>query len=177
MHTLRRLLPILVLLVSTAGCHVRGDPQPSEAARGDAAHVLDELHRLAAAADGEAYFALFEPDARYLGTDASERWTLEEFRAYAEPWFAQGRGWSYSVTERRLTVAEDGRTAWFDERLRNAKYGECRGSGVLVHGERGWRIAQYVLSLPVPNELALDLVQRIQALEASPSPAAGDGGL
>ena len=55
--------------------------------------------------------------------------------------------------------------------------GECRGSGVLVRGERGWRIAQYVLSLPVPNELALDLVQRIRALHPEPASAAGDGGL
>jgi hypothetical protein len=177
MPTRRRLLPLVALLLSTAGCRLHGAAPPGDAAPREAALVLDELHRLAAAADGEAYFALFEPDARYLGTDAGESWTLAEFRAYAEPWFAEGRGWSYSVRERHLSLAEDGRTAWFDERLDNAKYGECRGSGVLVRGERGWRIAQYVLSLPVPNELALDLVARIRALEAPVDSAAGDGGL
>ena len=174
---LRQAACLAIVLLSTAGCRLHGDAPPGDAARREAAQVLDELHRLAAAADGEAYFALFEPDATYLGTDAGERWSLAEFRAYAEPWFAQGRGWSYSVAERHLRVADDGRTAWFDERLHNAKYGECRGSGVLVRGERGWRIAQYVLSLPVPNELALDLVQRIRALEAPADSAAGDGGL
>lgn len=173
----RALLPFLLTLLPAAGCCLRSDVRPADASRREAARVIDELHHLAAAADGEAYFALFEPDAVYLGTDAGERWTVEEFRAYAAPWFAQGRGWTYAVTERHLRASADGRTVWFDERLHNDRYGECRGSGVLVHGERGWRFAQYVLSLPVPNELALDLVQRIRVLESSAETATGDGGL
>jgi hypothetical protein len=173
----RPLLSALLLLFPAAGGCLCTDARPADAAQREAALVIDELHRLAAAADGEAYFALFEPDAVYLGTDAGERWTVEEFRAYAAPWFAQGRGWTYAVTERHLCASADGRTVWFDERLHNEKYGECRGSGVLVHGERGWRFAQYVLSLPVPNELALDLVARVRALESSVGSEAEDGGL
>ncbi len=60
-------------------------------------------------------------------------------------------------------VSEDGTTAWFDERLFNETYGETRGTGVLVLRDGSWRIAQYNLTIPVPNELASDLVGRIRA--------------
>lgn len=177
MHTRTFLMSLLASFVPAAGCCTRSDAPPPRPSQDDAVLVLDALHRLAAAADGEAYFALFEEDAVYIGTDASERWSLAQFQAFAEPYFSAGRGWDYAVTERHLGVSADGRTLWFDERLDNASYGECRGSGVLVHGERGWRIAQYVLSMPVPNELAREFVQRIRELESAAPPAAGDGGL
>ena len=128
--------------------------------------TLDALHDAASRADGEAYFALFAPYAIFYGTDASERWTLEEFRAYAQPYFGRGQGWTYHATERHVFVDPSGETAWFDERLDNAKYGEVRGSGVLRRIDGRWRIAQYNLAFPVPNELAPDLVERVRALDA-----------
>lgn len=176
MHSPRCLLLTLVLASCLASCRTGGDA-PAPAARRGPGDVLDDLHRLAAAADGPAYFALFEPDAVYIGTDASERWSVAEFQAFAEPYFSRGRGWDYRVLERHLSNSADGRTAWFDERLHNASYGECRGSGVLVHGRHGWRIAQYVLSLPVPNELAGELVERIRAHDAAARAEPGRGGL
>jgi ketosteroid isomerase-like protein len=134
-------------------------------ARAEIERALDALHRAASEADGATYFALFAPDAVFYGTDASERWTVEEFRAYAEPYFSQGRGWTYVPTERHVFVGASGDTAWFDERLQNEKYGEVRGTGVLVHTSSGWKIAQYNLAFPVPNELAADLIERVRALE------------
>lgn len=126
--------------------------------------TLDTLHAAAARADEAAYFELYTPDAVFLGTDATERWTLDEFKAYAKPHFAAGRGWTYTVIERRVTLGPDGQTAWFDERLQNAKLGECRGSGVLVHGDGDrWRIAQYNLTIPIPNELAEEVAGRIRS--------------
>jgi len=169
--------PVLLLCVLFAACAAPAAPIAAAAPERAAARVLDDLHRLASTADGEAYFELFAPGAVYIGTDAGERWSVGEFRAYAEPYFAQGRGWTYAVRERHLAVSADGRTVWFDERLDNASYGECRGSGVLVLGPDGWRIAQYVLSLPVPNALARDLVERIRALESGEGPVEGGGGL
>ena len=124
--------------------------------------TLDTLHAAASRADLEAYFAQFTPDAVFIGTDATERWDLPAFRAYCEPYFSRGQGWTYVPTERHV-VREDG-VAWFDERLHNDKYGETRGSGVLVQRGGRWLIAQYVLSFPVPNELAPDLVERVRAL-------------
>ena len=43
-------------------------------------------------------------------------------------------------------------------------YGTCRGTGVLKLTADGWRIVQYSLSIPIPNELAGDITARITAL-------------
>jgi len=131
-----------------------------------AAAVLDTLHRSAAAADGPVYFDLFTQDATYIGTDVTERWTIAEFRAYAEPYFARGRGWTYTPRSRSLTLAPlDCRcVVWFDEALDSASYGTSRGTGVLVRGEDGrWRVALYALTFPIPNALARDITARIRA--------------
>jgi len=148
-----------------------GLPAATMAQEGDAAalaeveSVLDDFHRAASQADGDTYFGLFADEGVFLGTDATERWTVEEFRAYARPHFDRGRGWTYTPLERHVSIAEDGGTAWFDERLHNDGLGETRGSGVLVRREAGWKVAQYNLTIPVPNELAADVVERIRALD------------
>lgn len=124
--------------------------------------VIDRLHEAAAQADGAAYFALFAPNARFIGTDASEHWDLAAFRAYAEPIFARGQGWTYRSRDRSLTV--EGDYAWFDETLEHDSYGALRGSGVLKRNRAGqWKIEQYVLSFTVPNDKAEAVVDLIQA--------------
>lgn len=140
-----------------------GDPDRSQVAS-----VLDTLHDAASKADERRYFACFAPDAVFLGTDASERWSTEAFRAYAHPIFSQGRGWTYTMTERHVTLSPDGRTAWFDEMLTNAKYGTCRGSGVLTRSPNGpWLIQQYNLSVPIPNDMLADVAEQVRAFERS----------
>lgn len=128
--------------------------------------VLDLLHHYASEADGERYFALFAPEGVFLGTDATERWTVDEFRAYAEPYFSQGRGWTYAVLERHVDYSPRGDTAWFDERLHNEKWGECRGSGALRRINGQWRITQYNLTVPVPNDLLPTVAEMIREYEA-----------
>lgn len=139
-------------------------PDP-DVARIDA--VLDQLNVASTAADTQAYFALFTPDARFIGTDAGERWSLTEFRAYTEPYFARGQGWTYTPRERVVTIAPiDCRcVAWFDEVLDNASYGVTRGSGVLRLTDGGWKIEQYVLSFTVPNDKADAVVAAIKATD------------
>ena len=127
--------------------------------------TLDGLHAAASAADGDHYFALFAEEGVFLGTDATERWTVEQFKAYALPFFEQGTGWTYAPTERHISISDDGRTAWFDERLSNDSLGDTRGTGVLVLRDGAWKVAQYNLTIPVPNKLARDLVARIRALD------------
>lgn len=123
---------------------------------------LDDFHQAAADADGARYFAAFAPSGVFIGTDASERWSVEEFQAYARPHFEAGRGWSYEPLERHFTLAPGGQVAWFDERLHNAHYGEARGSGVWLLEEDSWRLAQYNLSFPIPNALADTVVALIR---------------
>lgn len=124
--------------------------------------VLDALHGAASAADGDRYFSLFADDAVFIGTDPSERWTLAEFREYARPHFDEEQGWTYVPTERQVTVGPHGKTAWFHELLDNDKYGLARGTGVLVKEESGWKIAQYHLAFPIPNELSREITGRIK---------------
>ncbi len=126
------------------------------------AATLNTLHQAASAADYEAYSSVFAADAIFLGTDATERWTRDQFMGYAKPYFDQGRGWTYVMVERHVSIAADGATAWFDERLDNASYGETRGSGVLIKESGQWKISQYNLTIPMPNELAREFVDRIR---------------
>jgi len=131
--------------------------------------VLDDFHDAAAKADGPRYFALFAPDGVFLGTDDTERWTVDEFRAYAEPYFSQGKGWIYLASDRHIRIHTAGSTAWFDEKLDNEKYGRCRGSGVLVKHAGAWKIAQYNLTVPIPNDLLADVAVKIrEAAKANP---------
>lgn len=122
---------------------------------------LNALHAAASEANLEAYFACFDDDAVFLGTDASERWTTQEFKAYCTPYFAAGKGWTYTPRDRhvRLDDPRSPRMAWFDELLDNEKYGTCRGSGVLVRSgsPAEWKIVQYNLAFMVPNETAAEV--------------------
>ena len=130
----------------------------------EVSEVLDRFHEAAAKADAETYFSLLEDDAVYLGTDAGERWSVDDFRAFAQPWFDRGQGWTYVPTSRHVDVDEDRGTAWFDELLENESYGTTRGTGVLRKTRDGWRIVQYHLAIPIPNEIAKEVVERIRAL-------------
>ena len=149
------LAPFLALALSV---------QAADPAVAEVAAVLDRLNAASSAAAGAPYFALFTPEARFVGTDASEHWSLEQFRAYAGPHFARGNGWSYPVTERTITIApiECRCVAWFEEKLANEAYGETRGSGVLRLTDEGWKIEQYVLSFAIPNDRARRVVALVR---------------
>lgn len=121
--------------------------------------VLDDFHAAAADADLERYFGHLAPGAIFVGTDASEVWTVDEFRAYAAPHFEAGRGWTYTPSNRRVDFAAGERSAALYEELTSAKYGTLRGSGTVVHDGVRWRILHYVMSFAVPNEVAPDLVE------------------
>ena len=159
----KRVIVIGMALGLAATMLVAGDHR--EAAMAEVAVVLNTLHLAASEADGELYFSLFAEDAGFMGTDATERWSVDEFKAFAEPYFSQGRGWTYTMKDRNIFFSNDGSTAWFDEMLWNANYGTCRGTGVLVHTDDGWKFVQYNLTIPIPNDLAGDFTDRIKKFE------------
>jgi hypothetical protein len=138
------------------------EPRDPEAAIDE---VLSSFHAAASEANGDLYFSLFAEEAVFMGTDATERWSVDQFKAFADPYFSQGRGWTYVAKERNIYVAAEGTMAWFDEILWNEAYGTCRGTGVLLLTDHGWRIAQYNLSIPIPNDLALEFATRIKEFE------------
>jgi len=127
------------------------------------AAMLDDFHLAAAQADETRYFAHFDEGAVFLGTDATERWTKTEFEAYAHPYFAKGKAWSFHATRRAITMSPDRKTAWFDEDLATPNLGPCRGSGVLLLKDGAWKIAQYNLSVTVPNGVMKDVKALIEA--------------
>jgi hypothetical protein len=168
---MRTIALALTLGALTALCQPEADPPTGRpAATAAIAATLDALHQAAADADGERYFALFTPDAVFLGTDATERWTLDQFKAWAaQRNLLEGqRGWTYTTTERSITLAPCADVAWFDERLANDSLGECRGTGALVRSEAGWKIAQYNLTVPVPNALMGEVARMIRQAEQKP---------
>jgi ketosteroid isomerase-like protein len=150
-----------LLLAALSALTLQTAPDPAEA---EIAAVLDQLNVASTAADTAAYFALFTPDARFIGTDATERWSLDGLRAFTEPYFSRGQGWTYTPRDRVITVApiECRCIAWFDEELDNPDYGQTRGSGVLRKTADGWKIEQYVLSFTVPNDKAGAVVEVIR---------------
>ena len=135
--------------------------QPPDQKEEEVSAVLDEFHDAASKADFKRYFSHFASDAIFLGTDATERWTLAEFKAYTKSRFEGGGGWTYTMTSRHVYFSRDRNTTWFDEILVNESYGECRGTGVLVMEDEVWKVAQYHLTIPIPNALARDVVSMI----------------
>ena len=117
--------------------------------------LLDGLHQDAHEGKLESYFDRYSSDAVFLGTDKTERWTIEEFRSYAKPAFLDGHGWTYAVIDRNWEG--DGNIRWFDEILLNEKLGHCRGTGVVELIDGAWKISHYALTMLVPNSIAAEV--------------------
>ena len=160
---------VIVAGLALVACSAHGATPASNALPTEISQVLDDWHEAAAKADEARYFAHFTGGAVFLGTDATERWTLPQFRAFAHPYFAKGKAWSFKSTRRDVEFSGD--IAWFDEDLDTPNLGPARGSGVLVKtrpsGE--WKIAQYNLSIPIPNEK----MKEVKALISAPLAPAG----
>lgn len=124
--------------------------------------VLNQLHAHASAANFNAYFALYATEATFIGTDADEVWSIEDFKAYAKPHFDKGRGWTYHPRDRHIYLSANRRVAWFDELLDNNNLGETRGTGVLIREKGQWKVAQYHLAIPIPNALADEITRKIK---------------
>ncbi|MBU1393382.1 MAG: nuclear transport factor 2 family protein [Gammaproteobacteria bacterium] len=122
-----------------------------------AAHVLDLLNQYSSDANWDKYFALYRKDGIFIGTDAKERWGMAEFEHYSRP----TKGWRYDLTERHLI--QHGDVILFDELLNSPAYGVSRGTGTLIKTDGNWKIAQYHLSFPIPNEIAKSITAEIKA--------------
>ena len=158
---------VLALLILAAPLPIAAqDPTTIKAIN----RTLDQFHDAASKADGKRYFAQFtDESAVYIGTDASERWTVVQFREFAEPYFAKGTGWTYKPKSRHVTIPNlpCHCIAWFDELLDSKSYGTSRGTGVLQLKDGSWKIAQYALTFPIPNDLAKGMTDEIKAFEAN----------
>ncbi|MFK8011699.1 MAG: nuclear transport factor 2 family protein [Marinicellaceae bacterium] len=131
------------------------------------ADVLNNLHKAASQADSKVYFDLFTEQANFIGTDVGEYWNIDEFKAFAKPYFDKGQGWTYVPRNREIKFNESDTVAWFHEVLDNESYGTTRGTGVLVFSDNTWKISQYHLTIPIPNDLAKNMTAEIKSFESN----------
>lgn len=159
-----------VILGMLIGCS-SGQQQTEEIQKKAINTIIDDWHLAATEANFERYFSHFSSDsAIFMGTDATERWTIAEFKPWAKPHFADGQAWNFTPVERHVYLSDNGNTAWFDEALDTPNLGPARGSGVLVKKQETWKIAHYNLSIPIPNAIADTVVKQIEkVLEDSTS--------
>ncbi|HKK44957.1 MAG TPA: nuclear transport factor 2 family protein [Balneolaceae bacterium] len=158
---MKKLSGVLVLIVIILGCQPANKQQNSSPKAINA--VLDDWHDAASKADFDRYFNHFASDsAVYMGTDATERWTVAEFKSWAKPYFDRGKAWDFTPVERHIYFADNGQTAWFDEALDTPNLGPARGTGVLVKKQGDWKIAHYNLSIPIPNAIADTVVSQVK---------------
>ena len=112
---------------------------------------MDGWHHAAAVADEATFFGSMTKDGIYLGTDASERWERDEMKEWSKKYFDRASAWAFTARNREIYFSHDGETAWFEEKL-DTWMGECRGSGVLVQTNEGWKIKHYNLAVTIANE-------------------------
>lgn len=126
-------------------------------------NVMDDWHIAASMAEFDRYFNHFaDSSSIFMGTDDTEKWNVNEFKAYSKPYFDRGRAWSFTPVSRSVYFSEDYKTAWFDEKLDTPNLGPSRGTGVLVLKNGDWKIAHYNLTVPIPNDIMNDVKNQIE---------------
>ncbi|MEN8704044.1 MAG: nuclear transport factor 2 family protein [Polaribacter sp.] len=118
---------------------------------------MDDWHLAATEANYENYFSKLDTTSIFIGTDAGENWTKQEFEGFSKPYFDNGKAWDFKRLERNIYFSKNASIAWFDELL-NTWMGTCRGSGVLERNENGWILKHYVLSVAIPNDAVKDVI-------------------
>lgn len=130
-------------------------PKPDVAALDQ---FVDNWHKQAAEANFEAYFEPMDENFVYIGTAPGERWNKTEFAAFAKPYFDRGRAWEFKPKDRKWNFSADGKTAWFDEVL-DTWMRDCRGSGVVMLTDKGWKLMFYDLHVLIENEKIDDFLK------------------
>lgn len=146
---MKRLLLLFTIILSSCGSQ--------KAINTDSiSRTIDNWHLAAAQTNFDYYFSLMTSDAIFIGTDASENWQIEEFKAFSKPFFDRGKAWSFTSLERH--IYQHNGVVYFDELL-DTQMGICRGSGVMKIEDGTYKIAHYVLSIAVPNENVSSLTE------------------
>ena len=142
---------IIIALLVICNCTA----QQSATAKSEIGTTLDRWHKAAGDVKFDTYFNMMAPDAIYIGTDATENWTIPQFKAFAKPYFDRGKAWNFTAIQRNIYVINQD-FAYFDELL-ETQMKICRGSGVVKKVGTEWKIVHYVLSMTVPNDKASEV--------------------
>lgn len=165
---MKRLLALMAaLLITLPAMAANADP----ALKKQVDAFVDSWHDDAAHAR-MAYFDKMAPDGVYIGTDRSELWQRDAFKAWARKYFeGKKSAWSFKATRRNVYTSGDGKLIWFDELLDTANMGHCMASGVIRKTDKGFEILHYQLSMAVPNEVAGQVTELVRKAEATPGSA------
>jgi hypothetical protein len=98
-----------------------------------------------------AYFDKIAKDGVYIGTDRTELWTRDAFKAWSKKFFDAKSAWTFKATRRNVYASADKSLIWFDELLDTKNMGPAMASGVLRKTKAGFEIVHYQLSMAVPN--------------------------
>lgn len=120
--------------------------------------LVDGWHKDATLANFDNYFNRTAHEFIFLGTAPGERWTKEEFQAYAKPYFEKKQTWRFTPSQRTWHFSPDQKVAWFDESLETWML-DCRGSGVCVKTKKGWKISYYNLTVLIENEKIKEFIE------------------
>ena len=158
---MKKLPQVLLFVIFIISCNTpkENTVKVTVAAEKDSINVvLNSWHKSAAEAKFKAYFKAMTDSSVFIGTDASENWTIAEFKSFSKPYFDRGNAWNFKPVNRHIYVNKQGDVAWFDELL-DTWMGVCRGSGVLLKDENSeWKIEHYVLSVTIPNESVNEVI-------------------
>jgi hypothetical protein len=144
---MKRLFAALLLSIAAASAFAQSDAE----FRKQVNAFVDRWHDDAANTRPD-YFDKIAPQGVYIGTDKSEVWTRDQFKAWAKPYWDKKKAWSFTAQKRNVYFSPDKKYVWFDEQL-NTQMGTCQASGVLRNTGKGFLIEHYQLSLAVPNGL------------------------
>ena len=144
-------LTLIVLFFSCKVIPTNISKEQQKSIKSDINLVVNNWHKAATEANFDNYFDLMDNVSVFIGTDASENWSKEQFKAFSKPYFDKGKAWDFKTIERNIYTNKTGDFVWFDELL-NTWMGTCRGSGVLEKKDNVWKIKHYVLSVSVPND-------------------------
>ncbi len=154
---------LLLFLFLLVGC--KSSLQLVESNKSKINLTLDSWHKAAANAQFDTYFSLMTGDGVFIGTDATENWQNDAFKAFSKPYFDKGKAWDFKLLKRNIYINKTQNTAWFDELL-DTQMKICRGSGVLVKVGKDWKIAHYVLSMTVPNDNTDEVIKIKDKIES-----------
>ena len=139
---------LLLILISCLACQNKNDDEIISLLN----QKIDNWHNAASKANFDDYFNFIANEGIFIGTDVSERWTKTEFANFSQPYFDNGKAWSFSAKERTIRLNKIKTTAWFDEVL-DTWMGYCRATGVLSINNGQWQLEHYQLSVTINNEL------------------------
>ncbi|HEX9174355.1 MAG TPA: nuclear transport factor 2 family protein [Telluria sp.] len=160
---MKSLILALCLFLSGAVAQVQAAPADAALKRQVDAFV-NEWHDDAAHAR-LAFFDKIAKDGVYIGTDKTELWQRDEFKAWAKRFFERKSAWAFTPLKRNVYASGDQSMIWFDEQL-DTQMGICQASGVIRKTANGFEIVHYQLSMAVPNGVGGQVTKLIKESEA-----------